>query len=1192
MVAGTGTERMEGQIGFDWSTYARTAGPADADLAFTGLLPPDIDNLRDRFDLTEGLSGWDGNDILRGDNADVTTLAADHTLSNPGLITNLQSTVLGGATTFNAGNIILGGMGSDLIEGRGGDDIIDGDRWLNVRISVRATADPASAETATHNGMTAPLQTAVFAGTINPSRLHAVREIITPAAPTGVDTALFTGNRADYTITINNTTGVITVNHGGGGVGTDGIDTLRNIERLQFADQVVSIAPTATPNPTSLAFGNQGTLSTSAPRTVTVTNTGLTNLVLSGVAIAGSTEFARPAAPNGGSCMTTAATTTLAPNATCTVLVTFRPTTTGAKTGTLQITSNSTGVAGTVTSVPLTGTGIVNGPIINLTPAAGHAFGDQSRLTTSAARTSVLQNTGNQTLNMAITVAGTNPGDFARVTPAGTNCGTTLAAGASCNIANTFRPTAAGARSATLSVRNTATNVTSTIPLTGNGINGGLAIPTPQANFTAATPAGTAGTIAFGNSSRTLLPVPVQPVHRDAEPAAAKLRSGLAGDHRAVDRGRTHVLGAGRLRRPAGHVHDEHGPRDQHDVHAHRDVPGGSDRIPPGTAQHRDERRGVPDPGPPDRQRGGIGPCYRAQPGSAPPRPAQGILRGSSCVRDASRPPIRPARRADSAARDRRRRRFSRRILTSLRAWQERALARMAAWDDGPFLLSAAPGAGKTIPSLLFARGLLRAGVVRRVHVLCPTTPLTRQWAETAGALGVQLAPDAEELHPPRDFDGIVATYARAASSAARWAPQCGRDTLVIADEAHHLGEDLAWGEGFARAFGATRRWLLLSGTPFRSDQSPIAGVRYEDGVAVPDVSYTYADAVRDRICRPVVFIPYDGTLSWQSGDDVVESSFADVLTRREAGRRYRTAISTELADGLPRILRAADERLDAVRAAGHRDAGGLVVTADGEHARRVAAVLTDVTGRAPTVVVHTDLRAASKLRAFGHGRERWLVAVNMVSEGVDIPRLRVGVYASAAKTPLIFRQIVGRFVRTLADRPADHSYLFLPADGLLRAHAAEVETELRHVLAPPPEELPEAFDEARERRRTEPPPPDEFVPLAADVAPQLALFGGGPPAPPVAPAPAAFAGPPAVAPGPAAVPAFKRRATLRDKRQGLVRTLAGIDGRTPREINTWLNRETGTAGVRDASLEQLERSVDLLLAELDRRSRSRRRAS
>jgi superfamily II DNA or RNA helicase len=516
----------------------------------------------------------------------------------------------------------------------------------------------------------------------------------------------------------------------------------------------------------------------------------------------------------------------------------------------------------------------------------------------------------------------------------------------------------------------------------------------------------------------------------------------------------------------------------------------------------------------------------------------------------------------------------------------------MSAWQEGPFLLSAAPGAGKTIPSLVYARGLLRAGIVRRVHVVCPTTPLTRQWAEAAGRVGVQLAPDSDELHPPDDFDGIVATYARVAASAKRWAPQCGERTLVIADECHHLGDELAWGEGFTRAFAGTARWLLLSGTPFRSDQCAIAGVRYEDGVAVPDVSYSYAEAVRDGICRPVAFIPYDGTLSWQSGDDVIESSFEDVLSGREASRRYRTAISTELADGLPRILRAAHERLEHVRADGHRDAGGLVVAADGAHARRVAAALKEITGKSPVVVLHTDARAAQKLRAFGKGRERWIVAVNMVSEGVDIPRLRVGVYATAAKTPLIFRQIVGRFVRTLAGRPAELSYLFLPADRLLRMHAAEVETELRHVLKPPDEPGEDGLlDELSERRRTEPDDPAPFVPRAADVAPQLALFGGGPPPPVVVARPVAFAGPPAIAdplePEPP-VPAFKQRARLRDKRHGLVKTLAGFQDSSHREVNTWVNRATGVAGVGDASIEQLERSIELLNGELDRISRRR----
>jgi superfamily II DNA or RNA helicase len=340
----------------------------------------------------------------------------------------------------------------------------------------------------------------------------------------------------------------------------------------------------------------------------------------------------------------------------------------------------------------------------------------------------------------------------------------------------------------------------------------------------------------------------------------------------------------------------------------------------------------------------------------------------------------------------------------------------------------------------------------------------------------------------------------------------------------------------------------------------------------VPDVSYTYADAVRDAICRPVTFVPYDGALQWRSGDDLVESTFADALTGREASRRYRTAISVELADGLPRILAAAHERLEHTRAAGHRDAGGLVVAADGEHARAVAKVLRGVTGQAPTVVLHTEARAAEKLQAFTRSSERWIVAVNMVSEGVDIPRLRVGVYATAAKTPLIFRQIVGRFVRTIPGRPHEPSWLFLPADPVLRAHAAEVERELRHVLRPT-EDVP---DEPVERAQTERGEAEAFVPVAADVAPQLALFGPPGGATP-APAPAALVAEP-VEPS---MPAFERRALLRDKRHRLVADLRRTQGGSHAEINRWLNRECGVRRVEDASIDQLERSIDLLLRRL-----------
>jgi superfamily II DNA or RNA helicase len=525
---------------------------------------------------------------------------------------------------------------------------------------------------------------------------------------------------------------------------------------------------------------------------------------------------------------------------------------------------------------------------------------------------------------------------------------------------------------------------------------------------------------------------------------------------------------------------------------------------------------------------------------------------------------------------------------TSLRAWQRLALERLAGWRDGPFLISAAPGAGKTRPALELAKRLLAQRAVSRIAVLCPTTPLTRQWASAAAGLGLQLQPDAPGPRPPRDFHGVAVTYARVASGAGgAWtrAGQVAPDTLVILDEAHHLGEDLAWGTGFQQAFAAAPRRLLLSGTPFRSDATPIPGVRYDaERLAIPDVSYTYAEAVADGICRPVTFVTFDGTLSWRSGDDVIESSFETVLTAREASRRYRTAISTELPDGLPRILREADAKLRALRAAGHRDAGALAVAADATHARKIAKLLTEATGRAPVVVLHTEARAAQKLAAFRDSREPWIVAVNMVSEGVDIPRLRVGVYATAAKTPLIFRQIIGRFVRTIPGRPPEPSWLYLPAEPVLCAHASEIEHELRRALRDP--ELEEGLEESPERRASEPSPQAEFVPLSAEFAPQMALFGPAPnTAAAVATSTATASGSTRLpAPEPAPVAAFERRADLRAERSRLVADLHRRDGRSHREINAWLNRAVGVDRVESATIPQLERSIAALVKELTRR--------
>ncbi|MEQ1652501.1 MAG: peroxidase family protein [Hyphomicrobium sp.] len=278
MLADDGIERNEGMLGFDWVTYKNDALAADADMDFTGLLPPDVEAIRDRFDNVEGLSGWDRDDTLRGDDtiaADL--LAVDEFAQQNNALNNAQqialinglSTLLGGATSFSSGNIILGGGGSDLMEGRGGDDLLDGDAKLNVRLSIRQNNDGTGLEIGTADGMTTAVSSTnallngkslvelMFAGTLNPGQLTITREILYDTATNGsnpadtnVDVALFSDVRANYTITRSGDRFIVAHTTIGAGIPDNGIDTLRNMEVARFADGDLSLinqAPTGVP---------------------------------------------------------------------------------------------------------------------------------------------------------------------------------------------------------------------------------------------------------------------------------------------------------------------------------------------------------------------------------------------------------------------------------------------------------------------------------------------------------------------------------------------------------------------------------------------------------------------------------------------------------------------------------------------------------------------------------------------------------------------------------------------------------------------------------------------------------------------------------------------------------------------------------------------------------------------------------
>ena len=390
-----------------------------------------------------------------------------------------------------------------------------------------------------------------------------------------------------------------------------------------------------------------------------------------------------------------------------------------------------------------------------------------------------------------------------------------------------------------------------------------------------------------------------------------------------------------------------------------------------------------------------------------------------------------------------------------LRAWQVAALARYRELSQTDFLAVATPGAGKTTFALRVATDLLEARTIEQVIVVTPTEHLKVQWAEAASKVGLHLDPGlgGSRRGRSRQFQGQAVTYAGvAAATFAFEARTVNARTLVIFDEIHHAGDALSWGEAVAQAFALATRRLSLTGTPFRSDATPIPFVTYEqdaDGTrrSVPDYTYGYAEALADHVVRPVVFLAYGGGMRWKTrAGDELAANLGEPLTKDITAQAWRTALDPA-GEWMPAVLAAADKRLEEVRR--HiPDAGGLVIASDQRQARAYARALATITGQKPTLVLSDDPGASRRIEAFAESVDRWMVAVRMVSEGVDVPRLAVGVYATATSTPLFFAQAVGRFVRSR--RRGELASVFLPTVPILLAHAGSLERQRDHVLGRP----------------------------------------------------------------------------------------------------------------------------------------------
>ncbi|WP_404311753.1 DEAD/DEAH box helicase [Agrococcus terreus] len=387
-----------------------------------------------------------------------------------------------------------------------------------------------------------------------------------------------------------------------------------------------------------------------------------------------------------------------------------------------------------------------------------------------------------------------------------------------------------------------------------------------------------------------------------------------------------------------------------------------------------------------------------------------------------------------------------------LRAWQQEALEQYFRTEPRDFLAAATPGAGKTTFALRLASELLRRGAVSRITVVAPTEHLKQQWADAAHRAGIRLDPDFANAHGDysRQFHGVAVTYAQVAARPAVHARiTTSAPSLIILDEVHHAGDALSWGDAVLEAFGPATRRLSLTGTPFRSDTAPIPFVEYvrnEQGVRISstDYAYGYDAALRDGVVRPVLFMAYAGTMQWRTSmGDEMKATLGQEDTKDITSAAWRTALDPGGA-WIQQVLQSADVRLTHVRQA-VPDAGGLVIATDQAQARQYAQILRSVSGEEPTIVLSDDTGASDRIDAFSKGDSRWMVAVRMVSEGVDVPRLSVGVYATSSSTPLFFAQVIGRFVRSR--RRGEVATVFLPSVPPLMGLAAELERQRDHAL-------------------------------------------------------------------------------------------------------------------------------------------------
>ncbi|MGO3206950.1 MULTISPECIES: DEAD/DEAH box helicase [unclassified Halomonas] len=391
-------------------------------------------------------------------------------------------------------------------------------------------------------------------------------------------------------------------------------------------------------------------------------------------------------------------------------------------------------------------------------------------------------------------------------------------------------------------------------------------------------------------------------------------------------------------------------------------------------------------------------------------------------------------------------------MTSSLRGWQRRCIetALEHFLSNAHFFCQATPGAGKTRMAAELARCLLDQGKIDLVLCFAPSCQVVDGFRSTFSAV------------LSKRLDGLLGAVGGAYTYQAMeyrdevfWRLLDDYRVFVVFDEIHHCaGHDPllsnAWGQQILQKIQDRAAFTLaLSGTPWRSDDRPIALARYTspEGHLICDYRYGLKEAIADGVCRSPRILLLDNQKVRLTEEVETENtvklfpSIAELLG--ESPVTYEDLLRHD--EMIEQLLTRGSDKLDALRLT-KPDAAGLVVATDIEHAQQIAGAL-DARGESWCVVTNRTPNVQQAINAFRHSDCRWIVAVGMISEGTDIPRLQVCCFLSRIRTELHYRQVLGRILRRIGEHD-DQAWLFMLAETTLRRFGERIADDLPEDLA------------------------------------------------------------------------------------------------------------------------------------------------